>query len=210
MNRLRVYLWIGPALFIMLTLAEWKTLGAGLALLLLLPVNLLFIYAVGAVLLRSIDVGARGWVGMVSGAGNIAPAPSFSGQESLIIRGQFAEARDSFLAHLEQHPGDHDARLALAHLYRSHLAEFDAAERLYFEVRQGKPTPRQEASAHNQLIDHYRRTGQRGRLMVELARFAERYASTRAGAEAKRTLEEMKQGLAADANAASRKPDSPA
>jgi hypothetical protein len=42
------------------------------------------------------------------------------------------------------------------------------------------------------LIDVYRREGNRGRLMVELARFAERYRGSAAGDAAARELMEMK------------------
>ena len=47
----------------------------------------------------------------------------------------------------------------------------------------------------NLLIELYRGTGQRGRLMMELARFADRYRGTRPGTEAARTLREMKAEL---------------
>lgn len=192
MNRLRVMFWLGPAAFLVLTMAEWKAVGLGPLLLLLMVANIFVIAVVGYLLLRGIDLGARGWVGMVSGAGNIAPAPSFSYQESLIIRGNFAEAESAFLSHLANYPKDHDARLALADLYRRHLENYQAAERQYLEVRQGQPSGKQEATAHNQLIDLYRATAQRGRLMAELARYAERYVGTRAGTEARRALDEMK------------------
>ena len=193
MDRLRVILWLGPAGFVILSFAEWKVVGFGPLLLLLMVLNVVVLAGVGFVLLRMVDLGARSWVGMVSGAGNIQPTPSFSVQESLIIRGRFEDAEQSFLAHLADHPEDHDARLALADLYRRHLENPAGAERLYIEVRQGQPTSRQEATAFNQLIDLYRATGQRGKVMTELARYAERYAGTRAGAEARKALVEMKQ-----------------
>jgi hypothetical protein len=192
MNRLRMIVWLGPATFLILSLAEWKAVGVGPLLLLLMLLNIGAIALIVYVLTRGIDAGARSWVGMVSAAGNIAPAASFSAQESMIIRGNFPEAEASFLAHLVEHPDDHEARLALADLYRRHLANPAAAERLYLEVRQNQPTGRQEAIASNQLLDLYRGMGQRGRLMTELARYAQRYAGTRAGAEAKKTLAQMK------------------
>lgn len=194
-NRLRVVIWLGPAAFLMLSLAEFKAVGVGPVLLLLMLLNIPFIALIAFLLLRGVDMGARGWVGMVSGAGNIAPAPSFSAQESLIIRGQFEAAEESFAAHLAAHPADHAARLALAELYRRHLSNPAAAERLYLEIRQGNPTGRQESAAHNQLIDLYRATDQRGKLMTELARYAERYAGTRGGTEARRALDELKRDI---------------
>ena len=198
MNRLRMIVWLGPAVFLMLSLAEWKAVGAGPLLLLLMLLNIGVIALIVYFLTRGIDAGARSWVGMVSAAGNIAPAASFSAQESMIIRGRFQEAEASFLAHLEEHPDDHDARLALAELYRRHLANPGEAERLYLQVRQNKPTKKQEAAASNQLIDLYRGTGQRGRLIAELARYAERYAGTRAGAEARKALNQIKLDQSAD------------
>jgi hypothetical protein len=192
-NRLRVIVWLLPAAFLMLSLAEWKAVGFGPLLLLLMVLNIGVIAGLGYLLLRGVELGARGWVGMVYGAGNIAPAPSFSEQESLIIRGRFADAEQSFLHHLVDRPGDHDARLALADLYRRHLNNPAAAEKLYLGVRQGNPSAKQEATAANQLIDLYRATGQRGRLMTELARYAERYAGSRAGREARTALTLMKE-----------------
>ena len=66
------------------------------------------------------------------------------------------------------------------------------AEALYKEVRARSPAPREEATAANGLIDLYRRTGQRGRLLGELARFAERYRGTAAGDAARRELGTLK------------------
>jgi hypothetical protein len=198
MNRLRMIVWLGPATFLILSLAEWKAVGVGPLLLVLMLLNIGVIALIVYLLTSGIDAGARSWVGMVSAAGNIAPAASFSAQESMIIRGNFREAEASFLAHLDQHRDDHEARLALADLYRRHLANPGAAERLYLQVRQNQPTKKQEATASNQLIDLYRGTGQRGRLIAELARYAERYAGTRAGAEAKKALNQIKQDHPAD------------
>ena len=192
MERFRLVAWLGLPVFVILSLAEWKVVGFSGKLFLLMALNLGFIAVLCFLILRGIDFGARAWVNAVSGAGNIPPAPSFSAQESLIIRGHYAEAEKSFREHLTLHSGDHDARLALAELYRRHLENPAAAERLYLEVRQGKATAKQVATASNQLIDLYRATGQRGRLMGELARYAERYAGTRAGAEAKKALDGMK------------------
>jgi hypothetical protein len=193
-DRLKALLWLAPPVFVILTMAEWKTVGFGIRLILLMLLNVLVIALMGKVLLRTIDTGARRWVGIVLGAGNITPAPSFSAQESLIVRGHYREAERAFQTHLESHPEDHDARLALADLYHRHLQDPAAAIRLYNDVRKGRPTPRQEASAYNQLIDLYQATGQRGQLMSELARFAARYRGTRAAEDARRRLEDLKQG----------------
>jgi hypothetical protein len=47
--------------------------------------------------------------------------------------------------------------------------------------------------AANLLIELHRGTGRRDRLLVELARFADRYKGTRAGKHAAMALREMKQ-----------------
>ena len=66
------------------------------------------------------------------------------------------------------------------------------AEALYKEVQARRPSPREEAAATTGLIDQYRRTGRRDRLIVELARFAARFRGTTAGDAARRELAELK------------------
>jgi len=191
-HRLRVFVWLGCSAYIVLAAVEFRLYGASLKFLFLLFLNIPFLALVGGLLLWVVNRSARGWVDMVSGAGNIAPAASFSFQESLIIRGRYAEAAESFRSHIATHPTDNDARLALAKVCAAHLNDPAGAEQLYQEVRRNRPTPRQESMASNQLIDLYRNTGETGRLKIELARYAERYAGTRAGGEAKRMLMEIK------------------
>ena len=102
-HRLRVFVWLGCSAFIMLAAAEFKLFGFGPKFLLLLALNVPFLAGVGGLLLWMVNRAARGWVNTVSGAGNIAPAASFSFQESLIIRGLYTEAADSFRAHLDHY-----------------------------------------------------------------------------------------------------------
>lgn len=135
---------------------------------------------------------SRGFVGLVTAAGNIRPRPSFSLEESLIVRGKYPEAATAFRAHLASDPGDDDARIALAALTARHLGDPVGAERLYREVIAKPATDHSEWTATNALIDLYRCTDQRGRLMVELARFADRYRHTAAGAAARRELLALK------------------
>lgn len=193
-HRLRVFVWLGCSAFVILAAVEFQLYGFSLRFLFLLFLDIPFLALVGGLLLWVANHSARTWVNTVSGAGNIAPAASFSFQESLIIRGLYAEAAESFRGHLATSPGDNDARLALAKVCRDHLDDTPGAERLYQEVRRTRPTPRQESMASNQLIDLYRATGETGRLKIELAKYAERYAGTRPGAEAKRMLRELKEG----------------
>jgi len=192
--RLGVLLGI-PALFLLslLDLAFFARgqIGPGLLLALLLlniPLTLLIVYGAW----WAISGYARGLVHMLLGAGNIAPDPEHSSQESLVARGFYREAAEAYRTHLLVSPNDHAARIKLAAVEFQHLNDPGAAERLYLEVRAGRPDPRHETMATNLLIELYRTTGQRGRLMTELARYAERHRGTRAGESAARALREMK------------------
>src|SRR2546425_12742988 len=135
---------------------------------------------------------ATGFARTVFAGGDIPPPPSYPRQETMIVRGQYAEAAEYFRDHLGVSPADRDARLRLAALLERHLAGYDEAERLYLEVRGAEPDARQEMAASNGLIDLYTKTGRRDRLKVELARFAERYRGSAQAEGAARRLRELK------------------
>jgi tetratricopeptide (TPR) repeat protein len=126
--------------------------------------------------------------------GDIAPRPTYPRQDVLIAQGKYAEAADWFRDHLRIEPGDHEARLQLAHLLEMRLQGDDEAERLYLEIREAQPpaSPREQMRAANGLIDVYRKLGRTGRLTVELARFIERYQGSPLVAGAARELRELK------------------
>ena len=154
--------------------------------------------AMGGLVLLSTGAASRGFAQMVSGSGNLAPSPSFSYQESLVIRGRADEAAVVYRDHLAAHPEDQDARLALADLLAGHLADPSGAERLWLEIRNGIASPLQERKATESLIAHYRRTGNAGREMAELARLADRFRGTAAGEAARRALATLKQAASED------------
>lgn len=135
---------------------------------------------------------AAGLVKVLYGAGNLRPAPQHSAEEALVARGFYREAADAYAVHLAASPGDNAARIKLGSLYHEHLRDPAAAEHWYLEVRRHGPTPQQEALVSHLLLRLYEATGQRGREMVELARFAERYRHSRAGRDAARRLRELK------------------
>lgn len=122
------------------------------------------------------------------------PAPSYPRQDTLIVRGQYAEAAEYFRDHIRVNPDDLDARLRLADLAEHQLKDDALAERLYAEVRKLAKTRDHEFAAANGLIDLYRRVGRRDRLRVELARFAERYKGSPAAQSAAAELKELKGG----------------
>ena len=142
-----------------------------------------------------VGLSSRALVNTISGAGNIRRAPSYSLQESLVARGRIADAEAAYLAHLAQQPLDLDARLALAALVRDHLHDAERAERLLREARAANPTWVQEYAIANALIDLYRKTGQAGKEISELARFAERYRDTDGGQRAREALRRLKRDI---------------
>ncbi|MBK6421076.1 MAG: hypothetical protein IPI38_13660 [Gemmatimonadetes bacterium] len=165
--------------------------GGG-TLLVIYVLNIPLVFLATGLLFGLMERAASGFTQTVLGGGNIPPDPAHSGYESLVARGFYREAAEAYSAHLVAHPTDNLARVKLAEVHRAHLGAPEAAERLYLEVRRSAQSPREEVLVANLLIELYRATGQRGRLMSELARFAERYRGTRGGAEAARALQEMK------------------
>ena len=193
---LKVTVHFGPACFVILSAAwyfcareGWISGGVFLLLLVLnVPLTIAGIFAIH----RLTGAASTGLVKTIFAAGNIPPPPTYPRQDVLIARGQYAEAADYFRDHLRIEPGDHEARLQLASLLETRLQGHDEAERLYQEIRRMQPDPRQEMRAANGLIDLYRRTGRGDRLLVELARFADRYRGSAAGDAAARELTELK------------------
>jgi tetratricopeptide (TPR) repeat protein len=193
---LKVAVFFGPPCFFMLSLAwyfcarqQWISGGVFL---LLVALNVPLTAAGIVAIHRAADAASTGLVKTIFAAGNIPPPPTYPRQDVLIARGQYAEAADYFRDHIRIEPGDHEARLQLAHLLETRLEGNDEAERLYQEVRRMQPDPRQELRAANGLIDLYRRTGRRERLGAELSRFADRYRRTTAGDAAARELAGLK------------------
>ena len=194
---MRVVVYFGPPCFLMLSLLWYFLVAKGVIpgwLFVVLLVLNIPLTAAGVFLIHGgTSLASQGLVKTIFAAGDIPPPPTYPRQETLIVRGHYAEAAEYYRDHLTINPDDNEARLRLADLYEKQLDEAASAEALYLQVRRLQPTPRHEAMAANGLIDLYRKTGQRGRLMVELARFAERYRGSPAAAEATRLLNELKE-----------------
>jgi tetratricopeptide (TPR) repeat protein len=193
---LKIVVWFAPATLIMLS-GLWLFLmekggipgWVGVILLVLdVPLVALGVFAINEVTARA----SSGLVHTLYAAGDIPPPRTYPRQEVMIVRGQFREAAEYFRDHLTIEPDDHEARLRLAELLEKHLADPAGAERLYLEVRRGHPDRGHEMRAANGLIDLYRAQGRRDRLLVELARFADRYRGTPGAAAAARLLTELK------------------
>jgi hypothetical protein len=193
---LKVAVFFGPACFVMLSMLwyfcvrqQWISGGMFLFLLLLnVPLTLAGIFAIH----HWTGVASIGFVKTIFAVGDIPPPRTYPRQDVLIVRGRYAEAADYFRDHIRIEPGDHEARLQLAHLLETHLQGDAEAEQLYQEVRRMQPDPQQEMRAANGLIDLYRRTQRHDRMRVELARFADRYRGTAAGDAAARELNDLK------------------
>ncbi|MFN0181777.1 MAG: tetratricopeptide repeat protein [Gemmatimonadales bacterium] len=147
---------------------------------------------IGGIGWGAIGIASRGFIAALTSTGSSPQRASFSRQEALIAQARYPQAADEFRAHLAKSPDDHAARLALADLLATRLGQSSEAERLYRAVVDGPSTDNETFTATNALIDLYRRTGQAGRLMAELARFGARYPGTRAGQSAKRELSDLK------------------
>lgn len=193
---LKIAVWFGPAVFIMLGGAWARLFAAGaipgwlLAVLILLDLPL-----IGLGILGIHAVTNRASTSLVHGlyaVGDIPPPKSYPRQEVMIVRGQYQEAADYFRDYLTAEPDDNEARLRLADLLEKHLNDVPGAERLYLEVRGKQPNRGEELRAANGLIDLYRKQGNRERLLVELARFRDRYPGTPGAAAAARLLTELK------------------
>lgn len=196
---LRVAAWFGCPCYGMLSLSwfmmfekGWISTGLFVLLLILnLPITVGAVFAIH----RAVGGAAVLMVKTMFADGDIAPPPTYPRQDVLIVRGKYAEAADGFRDHLAIEPGDHEARLQLAHLLEMRLKGYDEAERLYLEIRNAEPaaTPYEQMRASNGLIDLYRKLGRTGRLKVELARFVDRYRGSPVAAGAARELKELKE-----------------
>lgn len=198
---LRITFWFAPACILVLSFL-WYSLwinrsisGAQFGIFLVLDFPLA---ALGVLLIN--DFGSRyaaaGTDDTLPTAMKKDPAQAYAHAETHITRGEYRQALECYRDHLVVEPHDHEARLRLAFLLESRFADDAGAEALYKEVQFRRPSAREEAAATTGLMDLYRRTGRRDRLIVELARFAGRFGGTQAGDAAARELAEIKQTTA--------------
>jgi tetratricopeptide (TPR) repeat protein len=194
---LKVAVFFGPACFVILT-ALWYFMQkqgwipgwlAVLLTVLNIPFTIVGIFAIH----RSVGAASASFVRTIFAAGDIKPPPTYPRQDVLIVQGKYAEAADWFRDHIRIEPDDHEARLRLAMLLETHLKRYDEAEQLLLKIRNATPPgdARQQMQAANHLIDLYRKTGRTDRLMVELARFVDRYRGSPQAAGAERELKEL-------------------
>jgi len=161
----------------------------------LLRLNVLVALFLGMFAARIFRLVAEALARTVSAGGSLKPEASFSLEESMIARGNIDSARATLTARLTGGAEDPAVQLRLADLESRLAHDPVAAERWYLAARKGPCDDRQRAAIANGLIDVYRASHQTGRLMVELARFAEAYPGTRAAEDARRELQELKRDI---------------
>lgn len=139
---------------------------------------------------------ASGTIGAVLASGDIKRQHEFSRQESLIARGRFDEAVESFNLHLLEFPDDIPARYRLATLHLRERNDPAAAEAELLNLRR-RPHDRSTAKLlANHFVDLYTATGQRGKLMAELTRMMKEWPGTPMAQGAAKLLEETRRELA--------------
>jgi len=165
--------------------------------LLLLPVLL---FAIARIVFMGVSGASEAFGQVVLAGGNLTPAASFSAEEAMVMQGRVAEARQALESRLEDDPDDVAVRLHLAALVRDQQGDHATAECLYLEGR-SRPGAGSRADTYaNLLIDLYQKTGNQGRLMAELARFADRNRGAPAGQAARRRLDELRAEIRADSS----------
>jgi tetratricopeptide (TPR) repeat protein len=192
----KIAVWFGPAAFIMLAglwffLANQGTIPMWVAVVMTV-LDIPFVVVGVLAIHHATGRASSGLVNILYAVGDIAPPRTYPRQDVMIVRGQYREAAEYFRDHLTVEPDDNEARLRLADLLEQHLDDPTEAERLYLEVRRRQPEGGHEMRAANGLIDLYRKQGRRDRMIVELARFADRYPGTPGADAARRLLRELK------------------
>ncbi len=192
-ENLRILMTLGPWLFLVLVIIEFLMgLSTGWEWFLALVVfNPLLIFLVSRVLRGAFGGIASTFMGGLLSTRGTAHTREFSEMESLIVRGEFAEAADRYRSHLVAFPDETDGWLRLAVLTAEKLRDPQTAVAHFLRARESGPTPQQETLIGNGLIDLYRAAGDTHALRAELARFARLHQHSAAGRHALEALKGM-------------------
>jgi hypothetical protein len=142
-------------------------------------------------------VGA-GWHHVMASGASTPYEEQFSYQDSLVIRGQVAEALASYEAIIAERPTAAAPRLRAAALYVSRGGDPRRAAELAREVQRiPGVAAREDIAATNRLIELLAGPlGEPGRAMVELRRLMDRHPGTDAATRARLMLAELKETIA--------------
>jgi|SRR6478609_518257 len=153
-------------------------------------------YGLSKAIRKGTGVLAEKGIGALFAAGNIKYQQGYSIQESLIARGRFDEAAESFRLHLLEFPDDIPARYRLATLHLRERKDPAAAEAELLNIRRRPHNRSMAMLLANHFVDLYRATAQRGKLMVELTKMMKEWPGTPMAEGAARLLEETRRELA--------------
>lgn len=131
-------------------------------------------------------------IGGLFSAGNIKYQHTYSRQESLIARGQFDDAVESFQVHLMEFPDDIPGRYRLATLHLRERNDPAAGEAELLNIRRRKHDRSTAMLLANHFVDIYRATGQTGKLMAELNKMIREWPGTPMAEGAAKLLEETR------------------
>lgn len=195
-ENLRVLITLGPWMFLLLAIVEVLLLFRGVisintCIALMAVANPLLIYATARVLRGVFGGLAEGMMGTLLSTRGAPHTREFSEMESLVIRGQHAEAAVRYEEFLVAFPRDTDAWMRLAALQAAELRQGARAVVTYLRARESGPTPQQERIIGNALIDLHRGLGDHHALRAELARFARLNHGTAIGRQAQDALRNL-------------------
>lgn len=139
-----------------------------------------------------------GWQRIMASGASTPYEEQFSYQDSLVIRGQVAEALASYEAIIAERPSATSPRLRAAALYASRGGNPTRAAALAREVQRiPGVSSKDDIAATNRLIELLAGPlGEPGRAMVELRRLIDRHPGTDAATRAKLLLAELKETIA--------------
>lgn len=189
-QRLQLLVYLAVPLSIIALAVGFRLVGATLPVLLFPPLGVLAALVFREAIWYFSDRSATLFERLVHSSDGIPYAATYSAEEALVSRGDFAAAAAAYRAHADANPASLTPLNRLAEIARRYLRDDTEAERLYLEIRRRSGDPN---AAANQLIDLYRATGNRGRLMAELARFAAAHPGTPAGEAARKELQFLKE-----------------
>jgi len=188
-QRLQLLVYLAVPLSVIALAVGFRVVGAAPLLLLFPPLGVVAALVIREAIWHFSDRSARLFGRLVHSADGIPYAATYSAEEAMVARGDYAAAAAAYRAHADADPTSLTPLVRLAEITRRYLGDPAAAERTYLEIRRRSGDPN---AAANQLIDLYRATGNRGRLMGELARYAAVHAGSPAARAARKELQSLK------------------
>ena len=127
------------------------------------------------------------------------PGPGWSRVESLVARGEFAEALAEYRALAELHPGVPEVSLRTGRLLSEKMGEHEEAVSWLRRARaSGTLAPQVDVQVAREIVEIYTtRLNDPSRALPELARLAEVYRGTETGAWAAGELAAVKKSISA-------------